>query len=361
MPKRIIYAVSFLLITGFSTGLLGQQSLPILRVSPKASVSQNIATFANISINYSSPAVKGREVWGTLVPYGLAPNNFGSGSPMPWRAGANETTVITFSHDVKIEGKNLKAGAYGLHMIPNEKDVTIIFNSETNSWGSFFYDKKNDALRVTVKWQDAPHMENLKYGFDNLSNNSANAYLHWGKKKIAFKIEVDRNEVIIAKFKEQLTTLPGFNQAAWGQIATFAINNKTHLDEAMTWIDKALSMRGGATLTNKNTKARLLRLQGKEKEAEEIIAGAIGTATENELNNYGYQLMNAKPSKLDDALEIFKANVQNNPASWNVYDSYAEALAKKGDKKAASKNYEKALELAPASQHTRIKNAIKAL
>jgi hypothetical protein len=361
MTKRLMYIFSFLLLTGFMSQTVAQQGLPFLKVSPPAKVSQNIATFVEVSISYHRPAVKEREVWGTLVPYGLAPNNFGNGKPMPWRTGANEVTVISLSHDVMIEGKELKTGSYGLHMIPNEKDVTIIFNKNTQSWGSFFYEKEKDALRVVVKWQEAPHMENLIFAFEDLSNNSATAYLHWGKKKIAFKIEVDRIETILSVYKEKLTALAGFNQAAWGQLATFAINNNTHLDEAMVWIDKALGMNGGATFANKQTKGRLLTLQGKQKEADKLMEDAMVGATENELNNYGYQLINANPSRLDEALAIFKNNVKNNPESWNVYDSYAEALGKKGDKKAAAKNYEKALEMAPQGQHARITASIKAL
>ena len=180
MCSRFKSYVSILLFLSFVIPSVAQQNLPILRVSPQASVSQNIASFAKIDINYSCPSVNGREVWGKLVPYGLAPNAFGNGKPMPWRAGANETTTITFSHDVKIEGKDLKAGSYGLHMIPNENDVTIIFNKNTGSWGSFFYEKDLDALRVNVKMIDAEHRENLQYTFDNITPNSATVYLHWG-------------------------------------------------------------------------------------------------------------------------------------------------------------------------------------
>ncbi len=361
MTRHRIYVISFMLIAGFISQSVAQQNFPFLQVSPAASVSQNIATFAKIAIDYHRPAVNGRQVWGTLVPYGHAPNNFGNGNPMPWRSGANETTVISFSHDVMVEGETIAAGSYGLHMIPSENDVTIIFNKNAKSWGSFFYEKDKDVLRVTVPWQDAPHMESLVYAFEDIRDNSTTAYLHWGEKKISFEIEVDRIEVILSTYKEQLTALPGFNQAAWGRAAAFALNNNTHLDEAMVWIDKALGMNGGVVFANKQTKARLLILQGKQSEADKIMEDALANANENELNNYGYQLMNANPSKLDEALEIFKSNVKNNPTSWNVYDSLAEALGRKGDKKGAIKNYEKAMEIAPQAQHARITAAINAL
>ena len=138
---RLFFSI-FLLITVFLfTELKAQTNLPFLRVSPKAQVSQNIE-FASIEISYSRPGVKGREIWGTLVPYGLAPNAFGNGKPMPWRAGANENTVLTLSHDALINGNKLPAGSYGLHMLVHEDEWTIIFNKDYKAWGSFFYDDK---------------------------------------------------------------------------------------------------------------------------------------------------------------------------------------------------------------------------
>jgi tetratricopeptide (TPR) repeat protein len=355
------FSFTTLLVLLFVLQSFAQQNLPILRVSPQAEVSQNIATFAKITINYSRPAVNGRQIWGNVVPYGLAPNAFGNGKDMPWRAGANETTVITFSHDVKIEGMDLKAGSYGLHMLPSENDVTIIFNANSRSWGSFFLNSDEDVLRVKVKWLDAPHMERLQYTFENISNNSATAYLRWEKKKIGFKIEVDRDDVILATYRYQLSNLPGFNSAAWASAANYCLQNNTHIDEANAWIEKALSMNGGQSFPNNRIKADLLRLAGKEKEADQIFAAALENATEAELNNYGYLLLFSNPPKIDDALKYFKLNVERFPDSWNVYDSYAEALNSQGKKDAAREYYLKALERAPEVQRSRIEGIINSL
>lgn len=361
MFRRIAFVFPLLMAWGVFSQSLAQQQLPFLRVSPQATVAQNIATFAQVEINYHRPLVNNREVWGQLVPYGLAPNNFGNGKPMPWRAGANETTSISFSHNVKIEGQDLKAGTYGLHMLPSEDDVTVIFNSNAESWGSFFYEKENDLLRVKVKWQDAPHQEALLYAFENLTPNSTTAYLHWGKKKIAFNIKVDRNDTILSEFREKLTNLQGFNQAAYTAAANYCIANDTNLDEAETWLDNALGRFGGQNFLNNETKSRLLALKGKTKEAEELLNTAIGLSTEAELNNYGYILMGATPSRLDEALAIFKKNIERHPDAWNVYDSYAEALNNNGDKKGAIKNYQIALQKAPAAQKAAIEARINAL
>jgi len=160
------------------------------RASLKASVSQTIGTDTKITIDYSRPGVKGRKIWGDLVPWGMAPARNPEGKPFPWRAGANENTTIEFSKDVKVEGKDLPAGKYGLHMIPGEKEFVIIFSKVNDSWGSYSYDESQDALRITVKPVEVQHGEWLTYGFDDLNGTSATAYLHWEKKKIPFKISV---------------------------------------------------------------------------------------------------------------------------------------------------------------------------
>ena len=150
--------------------------------SPAAQITQRIGLY-DVKITYARPGVKGREIWNTdLVPY--------DGKPRPWRAGANENTVMEFESDVIIEGKPLKAGKYGFHIIPTETKWTLIWSNDSASWGSFTYKKENDALRVEVTPAAAPMEEWLRYGFDDLTATSAVGYLAWEKKKISFKVEV---------------------------------------------------------------------------------------------------------------------------------------------------------------------------
>ena len=154
--------------------------------SPGATVSQIIGIDSHVTITYHRPGVKGREgkVYGKdLAPYG--------GDPLPWRAGANETTIIEFEDDIKIEGKSLAAGAYGFHIIPSEEEWILIFNKTAQAWGSFGYKMEDDALRVTVKPQKADHQEWLTYSFGDLTETSAVVQLHWESKKIEFKVELD--------------------------------------------------------------------------------------------------------------------------------------------------------------------------
>ncbi|MGB8959236.1 MAG: DUF2911 domain-containing protein [Candidatus Aminicenantales bacterium] len=164
---------------------------PQVRQSLKAAVMQRLGADTDITITYSRPGVKGRKIWGSLVPYGLAPGNqYSKNQPFPWRAGANENTTIEFNKDILIEGKPLAAGKYGLHMIPSEKEWTIIFSKTNSAWGSFSYKPEEDALRLTVTPVAAPFEEWLTYGFEDLAGSSATAFLRWEQLKVPFKISL---------------------------------------------------------------------------------------------------------------------------------------------------------------------------
>ena len=162
-----------------------------VRASLKASVTQTLGEDTVITIEYSRPGVKGRKIWGELVPWGLAPGNrYSNDKPYPWRAGADENTTIEFSKNIIVEGSNLAAGKYGLHMIPSEKEWVIIFSKNNSSWGSFSYSQEEDALRITVTPEAAPHQEWLRFGFDDLAENSGTVFLHWEKLRVPFKVTV---------------------------------------------------------------------------------------------------------------------------------------------------------------------------
>jgi hypothetical protein len=188
-PLISLLILSFFLILPSAASAQGNQ----VRLSLKASVMQRLGVNTDITIVYSRPGVKGRKIWGGLVPYGMAPGNKESkGKPFPWRAGANENTTIEFSKDVLVAGQKLPAGKYGLFMIPSEKDWVIIFSKNDSAWGSFSYNQAEDALRITVTPVEAPHMEWLMYGFDDLAGTSATAYLWWDNLKVPFEIALPK-------------------------------------------------------------------------------------------------------------------------------------------------------------------------
>jgi hypothetical protein len=160
-----------------------------VRKSLPASVTQKIGVDTDVTFDFSRPGVKGRVIWGDIVPYGMYPGvKYSNDKPYPWRAGADENTTISVSKDVTIDGKKLAAGKYGIHMIASETDWIVIFSKKNEDWGSYTYDEKEDALRITVKPVTAPHEEWLTFGFENLDGTSTTAFMHWEKLKVPFKI-----------------------------------------------------------------------------------------------------------------------------------------------------------------------------
>ncbi len=322
------------------------QNLNVPQASQKASVMQQIG-LTDITISYHSPLVKGRTVWGTLVPYNEV-----------WRAGANENTTITFSTDVMVEGKMLGAGTYGLHMIPTTGDWTIIFSKNSTSWGSFFYDKNEDALRITAKPITMNESQEwLSYQFTDIQTASTVATLRWEKIKVPFKIECDVKEIVYKSMKDELRGINGFTWQAPLQAARYCFNNNIHLDEAMTWVDKSIATQ--ENFGNLMLKSKLLAQKGQAAEADALSKKALTLADEVQLNQYGYDLINRKDVK--GAITIFQTNVKRYPNSWNVYDSLGEAYDLDGNKKEAIANYKTALAKAPEAQKSRITGIIKAL
>ena len=189
MKRKFILGLVVVLVVGFAVSSTAFAQEKKVRASLPASVSQTIGVDTVITFDYSRPGVKGRTIWGELVPYGLTPGNkYSEDKPFPWRAGANEKTTITVSSDVLVDGKSLPAGKYSIHMIPSEKDWIVILNKASEGWGSYDYDEAEDALRVTVTPVEAAFEEWMRFGFDDLAGTSAVAFLQWEKLKVPFTI-----------------------------------------------------------------------------------------------------------------------------------------------------------------------------
>jgi hypothetical protein len=186
----IIIVMTAFIITIPDTSLAQQDKV---RKSLPASVTQKIGADTDITFNFSRPGVKGRKIWGDVVPFGLYPGNkYSKEKPYPWRAGADENTTIEFNNDLKIEGNKIAAGKYSIHMIVGEQEWQIMFNKKSDLWGSYAYDEKEDILRIRVKPQEALHQEWLIFGFEDLEGTRATAFLHWEKVKVPFKVELDK-------------------------------------------------------------------------------------------------------------------------------------------------------------------------
>jgi hypothetical protein len=314
--------------------------------SPRATVNQT-AGMTDVTVNYGRPGVKGRKIWGGLVPWGEV-----------WRIGANENTTIAFSTPVTVGGQKLDAGVYGLHTIPGEREWIVALSRQAKAWGSYSYDPKEDAVRLTVSPKAADFVEHLQFTLDDPTDAGVTVAMRWEKLKVAFEVQVDTKAAVVASLRQQLRGLPRFYWQGWNQAASWCARNDTNLDEAMAWADESLKIAENGS--NLRTKATLVEKRGDARTASALREKAEKVTTEVERNQMGYGLMGQ--GKLDEALQLFERNVKEHPASWNVYDSLADAYARKGEKKLARTNYEKALSMAKdETQKKRIQGEIDKL
>jgi tetratricopeptide (TPR) repeat protein len=324
----------------------------------KSSVTQMIG-LVKVTIDYSSPDVHGPngedrtgKIWGEVVHYGFIDQGFGTSKAAPYRAGANENTTITFSHDVQIEGKDLKAGTYGLFLaLAKEGSSQWIFSRNNSSWGSYFYDEKDDALRVSATLQPAPYTEWLSFHFEDRQPSSTVAYLQWENKRIGFKVSVPNiHQLYVDKMRDELKNSTGFDHRNWVFAAQYCVANNINLDEALNWADYGIS---GAFIGEENfltvsTKALVLRALKRNTEANALMDQAIKlpTATADDIYQYGRSLITE--GKNAEALTVFKYNQQRFPKSTFVTTlGLARGYAATGDKKNAIKNWELVLKNIP--------------
>jgi tetratricopeptide (TPR) repeat protein len=332
-----------------------------------AEVSQWIGP-VKVSIDYHSPRVHNPDnndrtghIWGELIHYSFADEGFGPTKGAPWRAGANESTTITFSNDAKVEGKVLKAGTYALFLDVEQTGPWNWVFSNHLGWGSFQYDPQDDALRVAVTPEDAPFTEFLTYGFDDRRPDSAVAYLQWEKKRIPFRIEVpDVNGLYVAKMRQDLQSWAGFNYQDWQNAAQFCADKKINLEEALQWADKAINGPfRGATIAHEDfptlsTKAAVLEAMGRESEADALIEKALRLPGTDAYSIYAYGMGLLRKDKKDKAMKIFAFNRQQHPHD-NFWTSLglARGYTAVGDKKNAIANWEVVLQNVPSGLSNR--------
>ena len=318
-----------------------------------------------VTLNYDRPGVKGREgkIWGQLVHYGFKDLGFGTSKAAPWRAGANENTTIEFSTDVKVEGKDLAAGKYGLFMAMAEGEATVIFSKNNNSWGSFFYKPEEDALRVTVKTMPLTEsVEFLKFEFINQTDNAATVALMWEKLKIPFKIETDLVKTQMTSFRNELRSDKGFDSKAWVQAANFAVENNTSLNEALDWANYSINgvFIGEKSFQTLSGLANVLNKMGKTTEADAAMKQALPLGKVTDLHQYARGLLRQKKSK--EAFEVFKMNYEKNPDEFTTLMGMTRGYSAIGEYKKALEFAEKALPKAPdAANKTAIAGIIDKL
>jgi hypothetical protein len=333
-----------------------------------ALVSQGI-DLVRVTIDYSSPHVhsptgvdRRGKIWGkgNVVEYGMTNLVFGScGSQCPWRGGANENTVFTTTHDVTIQGQRLPAGSYGLHFIPEANEWTIIFSKNYTSWGSFSYDAKEDALRVTAKPQPSEYYEDLTYEFRDQKPDSVTAVLRWEDLQLTFAIKVENiNDLTVEKMRQELRSTGGFNWRGWTTAAQFCLTNKIHLDDALLWARRGTDPNFGGQENSMTlfTLAMALDANGKATEAKAMLAQAIHSpnAGPADIHLIGRQLIAMhRPA---DAMEVFTTNAQLHPNVWPVHFGLARGHAALGHKDQAIAEAKLALPQAPDPANQKVVN-----
>jgi hypothetical protein len=314
--------------------------LDIPRDSQHAVITQKIGV-TNITIDYHRPLVKGRKVFGGLEPYGKV-----------WRAGANENSTIQFTDAVMVEGKPLAAGTYGLHMIPGENEWTVIFSKVSTAWGSFSYNEKEDALRVTVKPQAADFHEALTYDFDDPKPNATTVTMRWDKVAVPFKVEVNTDEMVAEHLRGQLRGISQYTWEGWDDAANYFLSRKTNLEEALKDADRSIQVE--ERFDNVMTKANVLDALNRKDDATVARNKALGMASVTQLHFYGRTLQSQ--GKQDQAFDVYRTNIKKNPNHWLTHAESARLASAKGDFDTAVKE----MKLAAAGANDQSKASIDA-
>lgn len=346
-------------------------TLPPSGDNQKSTVIQHIG-LVKMSVDYSSPDVhsptgedRTGKIWGTLVPWGMTNLGFGTcGDQCPWRGGANENTVFTTSHDIKVEGQPLPAGSYGLHFLPGQEEWTVIFSKNSTSWGSYFYDAKEDALRVKVKPAKSEFHEWLTYEFTDRQPDKATVALKWENLQVPFKVAIDNAaDLYVQNMRRELRSSPGFGWQGWQVAAEYAFQNKVNLEEGLRWAQNAVNPPSGqANFTTLATLARLQEVNGKAEDAKKSMDQALNhpTATPFEIHTYARQLQAEK--KNDEALKVFELNAKRHPGQWPTEFGLARGYSGVGQKDKALEHARKAVQVAPdAASRANVENFIKQL
>jgi hypothetical protein len=319
--------------------------LDLPRDSQHALLTQRIGV-TDITINYHRPLVKGRKVFGGIVPYGQV-----------WRAGANENTTIAFTDAVTIDGQPLAAGTYGLHMIPAENEWTVIFSKMATAWGSFTYNEKEDALRVKVKPQETQYREALTYDFDQPTADSAVVIMSWDKVAVPFKVGVNVHEAVERSLQKQMRGLAQYTWEGWDDAANYWIGEKTNYETALKYSDESIGQE--KRFDNLMTKSKALDGLGRKTEAASLREEALTLGNSQQLYGYGRQLQRDKQP--EQAFAIYRAAYKRYPNDWLSHAGMARIYCSQSDFDHAVKEMQLAQDAAPEQAKPQVGGLVKRL
>jgi hypothetical protein len=343
LSAALLLAAAFLFQVPDSVAQSSVVDVP--RGSQHAVVMQRIG-ITNITINYHRPLVNKRKVWGGLVPFGQV-----------WRAGANENTTIEFTDAVTVEGQPLAKGLYGLHMLPGENEWTVIFSRMNAAWGSFSYDQKEDALRVTVKPQPSEMHEAVTYDFDDPKSDAVTVTLRWEKLAAPFKIGVNTHEIVTESLHHQLRGLAQYTFEGWDDSANYFLAEKYNLEEALKYSDRSIGVE--ERFDNLMTKASILDTLDRKTDAEAARKRALPLASAQQLHNYGRQLQ--IQGKQEEAFGVFRENMKKNPNHWTAHNEASRIAVAKGDFDGAVREMKLAKDAAPEQIKAPLDGIVKRL
>ena len=292
MPKAAILLCSLALAA--SVSLQAQSSRLFPQLSPEASTSLSLG-ITPITIEYHRPAVRGRAIWGALVPFGRV-----------WRTGANEATHIRFGDAVKINGNPVPAGTYALFSIPGPEQWTLILNRHARQFGSFEYSPQDDQLRFEVKPKAVPYTEWLTYAITPASRQSAYVDLLWDKLRVSFMVEVDVDALVAARMKKAMGKADSSDWKIYSDAAEYLLELDQELNQSLIWADRSIAIQENPT--NLHVKARLLHLMGRLPQARQLLdkAGRLAKTQRSGPTVLG---------PIQDTLEQWKNDPGNAPAA----------------------------------------------
>ena len=342
----LVTLLSWWLTAGYAQHFNIHNPIVLPDKSQESIITQKIG-YTDITVRYHSPAAKDRQVWGGLVPYGKV-----------WRLGANENAVFTTTHELSIGGKSLPAGTYGLHLLPEQSEWTFIFSKNHTSWGSYFYDQAEDALRVTVPAANTPEpVEYMRFEFVKRDRGAGSLQLSWASQRATMAFSLDIDQIALTHIRQQLRSDAYWEWFSWCQAADYCAQYQINNKEALEWIDKSISMQ--ENFSNYDVKAKLLKQAGDQNGAQQAMIRALEVGSPIYLERYGRRLMREKDFKQAD--EVFKKALKKDSNYWRAHYNRGKALTELGDKKNARKAYESALKHAPDTAKPYIKESIAAL